>query len=77
MQPPDAYPRPAPLAERIKRRGCRNCLFYSNDAGECRHHPPFSRVPPTAFCGEWRWSTNPRVGWESAFAGLELKGETQ
>lgn len=74
MNAADAYPRPAPLAERIKLRGCRNCLFFANDQAECRHHQPFARVQPTAWCGEWRATFNPRIGWESAFAGCELKG---
>lgn len=66
----DAFPRPASVDERIARRGCRNCLAY--DSGRCRAQPGGLVVGPTDWCLNWRWSTNPRVGWESAFAGLEL-----
>lgn len=72
---PIAYPRPAPLEERIKRRGCRNCLFYNQQAGECRQRSPFNKVQSTDWCGEWRAHWQPRVGWESAFAPIELEGE--
>lgn len=80
MNPPDmAYPRPAPLNERIKIRGCRNCVFSQADGTICGLHSPAQKPPPEGWCGDWAWIVNTRVRWESAFAGLELqqmKGET-
>lgn len=66
-----AYPRPAPLEERLKIRGCRNCISFDNQ-GRCRASPQPVNVDPSDWCGHWQWAVNPRVGWNSAFAGREL-----
>lgn len=70
--PPTAYPRPASLELRVQRRGCRNCIYFDNDREQCRQKSPFPFVRPTDWCGEWKAAWNPRIGWESAFAGCEL-----
>ena len=72
MTPDIAYPRPAPINERIAVRGCRNCVYFDPDALKCRLRPPFHSVARSDFCGEWRWIVNTRVAWESAFAPAEL-----
>lgn len=73
MTGPDAYPRPSPLAERIRLRGCRNCLFYHSSTERCAIQAPTRPCPSEGWCGSWRWASEPRVGWDSAFARKEFE----
>lgn len=67
-----ALPRPAPLEERIRVRGCRNCVAYDSASNRCRAHPQPVSMDPSDWCAAWKWVINPRVVWQSAFAGREM-----
>ena len=72
---PSAYPRPASQPERVALRGCFNCLYRAQDAtGEqfCARSCPSQHVPSVGWCGAWVASWNPRINWNTAFAGIEL-----
>lgn len=77
MSLPDAYPRPAPLNQRIEVRGCCNCHVFNAKTSTCHLRPGPERTDPTSFCAEWRWFINTRVFWGSAFAPAEFNHPDQ
>lgn len=70
-----AYLRPGSQEERIRLRGCRNCIAWDSTGQQCRSRFPFGYTEPTAWCTDWRARWEPRVVWDSAFAPVELRTE--